>query len=137
MKDFFVGCSKEGQMDTQNGTFRTTCKAGEGFRCGLLVDVKDGTIVKVRPTGPDDPSGKTACPKGLATAELVHHPDRLKYPLKRVGKRGEGQWERVSWDEAMDDIANKFKDISGKYGPASISWMTCSGVFRIWGADSG
>src|SRR4030042_1828473 len=114
-------------METQNHdaiTYRTTCKAPDTFRCGLLVEVKEGIIAKVRPAGPDDPMGRTACPKGLATAELVHHPDRLKYPLRRIGKRGEGQWERISWDEALDNIAIEFKEISGKYGPASIAWMT-------------
>jgi len=113
-------------METQNHdetTYRTICKTPDTLRCGLLVDTKDGTISKVRPD-PDDPIGRAACPKGLATAELVHHPDRLKYPLKRIGKRGEGQWERISWDEVLDNIAIKLKEISGKYGPASIAWMT-------------
>ncbi len=114
-------------METKNDgeiTYRTTCHAPDHLRCGLLVDVRNGIISKVRPTGHDDPTGKIACRKGLATAELVYHPDRLKYPLKRTGKRGERQWERISWGEALDNIAIKLKEISGKHGPASIAWMT-------------
>jgi len=113
-------------MGTQNKdrSFRTACRMGDAFRCGLLVDITDGIISRVRPTGPDDPTGKVACQKGLATAELVYHPDRLKCPLKRVGKRGDGQWERIPWDEALDSIALRFKEITGHYGPISIAWMT-------------
>ena len=52
------------------------------------------------------------CAKGLAFTQLVYHPDRLKYPLKRVGPRGEGTWQRISWDEALDAIADRLSEIN-------------------------
>lgn len=64
------------------------------------------------------------CPmkKGSFVIEILNHPDRLKYPQKRVGPRGEGKWERISWDEALDDIAAKLKEVKGKYGPESVAF---------------
>ena len=103
---------------------RTVCGMLESFRCGLQVEVSDGVITKVLPTGSDDLTGRSACRKGLATAELVYHPDRLQFPMKRVGERGEGKWERVSWDEALDSIAVKLQEIARQHGPTSIAWMT-------------
>jgi anaerobic selenocysteine-containing dehydrogenase len=60
------------------------------------------------------------CSKGLAFQQLVYHPDRVKYPLKRVGKRGEGKWQRISWDEAFDTIVNKLKQVIKENGAESI-----------------
>ena len=60
--------------------------------------------------------------RGLSSLEITYHPDRLKYPMKRVGKRGEGKFERISWHEALDTIADKFKDIAGRYGWPAIGW---------------
>jgi len=94
------------------------------LRCGLMVETKNGVITKVRPSSASDPVGTGACAKGLATARLAYHPDRLGYPTKRLGERGEGKWERVSWDEALDDIATRLKDIAEQHGPKSIAWMT-------------
>jgi anaerobic selenocysteine-containing dehydrogenase len=63
------------------------------------------------------------CPpsKTLQIMEVCSHPDRLKYPQKRVGARGEGKWQRISWDEALDTIAGKFKELKEKYGPESLA----------------
>ena len=61
------------------------------------------------------------CVKGRAQPQVVHHPDRLKYPIRRSGKRGEGKWERISWDEALDNIAEKLTGIRKKYGAESIA----------------
>ena len=71
--------------------------------CGALVHVKAGKVVKV--TGdPESPVSKgRMCPKGLASIEHLYNPNRLKYPLKRVGKRGEGKWARISWDESSSE----------------------------------
>lgn len=60
-----------------------------------------------------------ACVRGRGYRKFVYHPDRLKYPMKRVGKRGEGRFERISWDEATTLIADKLKRITQQYGPAS------------------
>jgi anaerobic selenocysteine-containing dehydrogenase len=64
------------------------------------------------------------CPvkKGASVVEILNHPDRLKYPQKRVGKKGGGEWERISWDEALDTIAGKFKQIKDELGPESVAF---------------
>ena len=81
-----------------------------------------------RPDFPD-PRFRHICLRGLSTIKLAYHPDRLKYPLKRAGKRGEGKWQRISWDEALDTIASKFKEIGEKYGYESIALATGNGGF--------
>jgi anaerobic selenocysteine-containing dehydrogenase len=106
---------------------RSNCRGCHGG-CGVLVHVKDGTIVKIE-GDPDFPTNHgTMCSKGLAFQQLVYHPDRLKHPLKRVGKRGEGKWQRISWDEALDTIANRYTEIKAKYGPEAI--VLASGTGR-------
>lgn len=89
--------------------------------CRILVHVKDGKAVKVE-GDPEGPINKgTLCAKGLASLDLLYHPDRIKYPMKRIAKRGEGKWERISWDEAYDIIVEKIREITQKYGILSIS----------------
>jgi anaerobic selenocysteine-containing dehydrogenase len=67
------------------------------------------------------------CVKGKVYHEFVHHPDRLKYPLKRIGGRGMGTWERITWDQALNEIAEKLTEIKEKYGPESIATIHGTG----------
>jgi anaerobic selenocysteine-containing dehydrogenase len=98
---------------------RSNCRGCHGG-CGVLVHVKDGRIIKLE-GDPEVPSNRgTMCSKGLAYLQLVYHPDRVKYPLKRSGKKGDGKWQRISWDEALDTITNKYKEIIPQYGPEAI-----------------
>ena len=86
----------------------------------MLVYVRDGTITRIE-GDPDFPTNRGAmCSKGLAFKQLVYHPDRLKYPLKRAGRKGEGKWERISWDEALDTIVSKLTEVKREYGAESI-----------------
>jgi anaerobic selenocysteine-containing dehydrogenase len=62
----------------------------------------------------------TLCPKGIASLQLVYHPDRLLYPLKRKGPKGGGQWERISWEEAYDLLVSKINEYKNGYGAESI-----------------
>jgi anaerobic selenocysteine-containing dehydrogenase len=99
---------------------RTNCRGCHGG-CGVLVHVRDGVITKLE-GDPDFPTNHgTMCSKGLAFKQLVYHPDRLKYPMKRAGKRGEGKWERITWDEALDTIASKLQQVKRDYGAESIA----------------
>jgi anaerobic selenocysteine-containing dehydrogenase len=68
------------------------------------------------------------CAKGLAISQYMYHPDRVTHPLKRVGERGEGKWQQITWDEAYDTIEKKFKDIRSKYGAESV--IFCQGTGR-------
>jgi anaerobic selenocysteine-containing dehydrogenase len=100
---------------------RTVCGIEDGVSCGLLAHVKNGVLVKVEPSDFPTPGMRHICAKGLCSINLVYHPDRLQYPMKRVGDRGEGRWERVSWDEAFDTIVSKFTQIGEKYGHESVA----------------
>lgn len=98
---------------------KTTCKSCHGG-CGVLVTVEDGVITHIE-GNPESPTQGTMCAKGLASIQHVDNPYRLKYPLKRMGKKGEGKWQRISWDEALDTVAEKIKDSIDKYGPTSVA----------------
>ncbi len=97
------------------------CKA----ECGVLVHVKDNHLVKAE----EDPDwadkvwpATRGCARLKAAKEWFYHPDRLNFPLKRVGGRGEGKWERITWDQAMDEMAEKLKGIISKFGPEAICY---------------
>ena len=101
---------------------RTACGIVDGVRCGILAHVRNGVLVKVEPAEFPDPRFRHICARALCSTQLVYHPDRLKYPLKRTGKRGEGKWQRISWDEALDTVATRLMEIRNQYGPESIAW---------------
>ena len=90
--------------------------------CSAKAVVEDGKIVSWER---DAESGLPSepCPpfKGLSNMEIATHPDRLQYPMKRAGARGEGKWERISWDEALDTIAQKLTKLKEEYGPESLA----------------
>ncbi|MFH1381603.1 MAG: molybdopterin-dependent oxidoreductase [Chloroflexota bacterium] len=98
---------------------KSNCRGCHGG-CGVLVHVQDGRITRIE----GDPSFPTnhgsMCSRGLAFLQLVYHPDRLHYPLKRAGNKGEGKWQRISWDEALDTIADKYRKIKEEYGAEAI-----------------
>ncbi|MBI2854473.1 MAG: molybdopterin-dependent oxidoreductase [Chloroflexi bacterium] len=102
--------------------FYNTCPAaGCHLFCAVKVRVRDGRIAKVESADyPGQSGSRMVCLRGLSAIRFVYHPDRLKYPLKRAGKRGEGNWQRITWDEALDEIAGKLLDIKIKYGPEAV-----------------
>ena len=93
---------------------RTTCKSCHGG-CGALVTVDNGQITYIE-GDPDSFTKGTMCAKGLASMQHINHPDRLRYPLKRVGARGEGKWQRVTWDEALGLVTGKMRDLIENHG---------------------
>jgi len=101
---------------------RTVCGIVDGVRCGILAHVRNGALVKVEPADFPDPRFRHICARALCSTQLVYHQDRLRYPLKRLGERGEGRWQRISWDEALDTIASKLTEIRAKYGHESLAW---------------
>ena len=104
----------------------TGCCHDCGGRCTLKAHVKDGKIIRFETDNGEDPQLR-ACLRGRAYRQKVYHPDRLKYPMRRIGERGEGRFERISWDEALDIVANKMKEIKEKYGNSSILFVPGSG----------
>jgi len=98
---------------------RTACRSCHGA-CGVIADVKDGKVIKVE-GDPDSPiSHGTLCSKGLAITQLAYHPDRILHPMKKVGEKLSGKWERITWDEALDTVATKFQAVIDEYGPEYI-----------------
>ena len=101
-----------------------TCSTFDcGGKCDIRAHVQDGAVIQIttRPDAELDPAMPVmrACVRGRSYRKFVYHPDRLKYPMKRVGKRGEGKFERISWDEATTLIADNLQRITEKYGPSS------------------
>lgn len=85
--------------------------------CAMQVHVRNGKAVRITP----DPNFPIKpCLRGYSRLQSIYHPARLKYPMKRVGERGEGKWQRISWDEALTTIANRLTEIRDKYGPETV-----------------
>ena len=101
-------------------------------RCSLKFHVKDDEVAWVdtftsKDAGFDDPQPR-ACLRGRTYRRWLAHPDRLSYPMKRVGKRGEGAFERISWDEACQMLADNYQRILDEYGPAAVYNNYATGV---------
>jgi len=122
----------ERQSQTRAGAtvLKSVCRACHGG-CGVHLHVEDGRLTRV--TGdPDSPLNRgRLCPIGTRTLDLVYHPDRLKHPLRRTGPRGSGQWKRISWDEALDEIAARLTAIKRNHGPEAIALGTGTGRHHI------
>ena len=110
----------------------SSCMVNCQSRCPIKYHVEDGVIVRCESdSSGDDEFGNhqvRACLRGRSSRRRVYSPDRLKYPMKRVGKRGEGRFERISWDEALDTIAANLKRIKKEYGNESIYIHRATGV---------
>jgi len=100
-----------------------------GNGCGLEVQVENNRIIKVRPDKDSPNSEGYVCRKGMNIAFHQHNADRVLYPLKKVGDK----FERVSWDQAISEIAEKLKDILKQYGPRSLASMVSFGEFGYGG----
>ena len=94
------------------------------WRCGVVADVsQDGRVLRLE-GNPDHPLTQgRLCARGNAGTDLLYDPDRLKYPMRRTGKRGEGKFERISWDEALDILADKLKTIREQHGPEAVAFF--------------
>lgn len=93
-------------------------------RCALRIHTKDDEVTWIETDTSDDNNIDTmqvrACLRGRSYRRWINHPDRLNFPMKRIGKRGEGKFERISWDEAIETISKKLKETISKYGNESI-----------------
>lgn len=105
---------------------------GHGCHAGCIhrTIVRDGKIVGIENVTLPDGQKETMCVKGVASARMPYNADRLKYPLKRAGKRGEGKWQRVTWEQALREIADRILENRQKYGPESI------GISPVWNSSN-
>ena len=110
----------------------SACMVNCGSRCPVHVHTTDGVITHVESDnrGPDIYGDHQirACLRGRSIRRRVYNPDRLRYPMKRVGKRGEGRFERISWDEALDTIAKQLKYTIDTYGNDAIYYQYGTGT---------
>ena len=91
-------------------------------RCGLLLEIEKGRIVSVQ-GDPEHPVTRGAiCERGRLMAEHVHHPERLNHPLKRKGDKGSGQWQQLTWEQALDEVAQKLDRLREQYGPETLAF---------------
>ncbi|UQC71143.1 dimethyl sulfoxide reductase subunit A [Lelliottia sp. AC1] len=108
------------------------CSVNCGSRCALRLHVRDDEVywVETDNTGEDVYGNHQvrACLRGRSIRRRINHPDRLNYPMKRVGKRGEGKFERISWDEALDTITRSLKGVVEKYGNEAVYINYSSGI---------
>ena len=95
-------------------TRRALCACCD-IACSVVTEVKNDRVVRVRSS--DNPIFRDhICMKGIVAPKGFAHPDRILHPLKRVGERGSGKWERVTWDEAMADIGSRLGAVIDEYG---------------------
>jgi anaerobic selenocysteine-containing dehydrogenase len=104
----------------------TCCRACIA-NCGVIAHVKNGRVIKLEGNPEDKMSKGRLCAKGLSGIQALYHPNRNKYPMLRVGARGENKWKRISWDEAIDIIAKKLMETREKDGAESLVCSTGGG----------
>ena len=109
--------------------FCGSCRGNCGGQCFLNLHVRDGKLVRTSMRELPDPAYNRICIKGLTQPYRIYGKDRLKYPLRRVGERGAGQWEQISWDEAITEITDKWKGYIAEYGKESIGMFLSSGNY--------
>jgi thiosulfate reductase / polysulfide reductase chain A len=100
-------------------------------RCGMLVQFENGRAVRVQ-GDPENPVNRGAlCRRGQLILEHLYNPARLNYPLKAAGRRGEGKWQQITWEQAMDEIAEKLGTLRDQYGAETLAFSR--GTHRTYG----
>ncbi|WP_172120797.1 DMSO/selenate family reductase complex A subunit [Actinomyces faecalis] len=118
-------------MEEAEATIQNACLVNCQSRCPLRLQVKDGMVVRVLPdnTGSGQLGDLTirACVRGRNQRERIYSADRIKKPMRRIGKRGGGQWEEISWEEAFDTIASELTRVKETYGNEALWYHYGSG----------
>ena len=114
--------------DERTGTVvvPTVCASHCGGTCLLKVHVEDGRIKRVETDDGQEPQLR-ACMRGRALRQRVYSPDRILYPLKRTGERGTGRFERITWDEALETVAAKLKQVRESFGSEAVLYVHSAG----------
>lgn len=115
-------------------SFETVCDPNchANPRCGITASVENGRIIKIEPGAfPLPEYDGRVCAMGMARLEQHYHKDRLRFPLRRLGERGQGQWERISWEEAFDWLAICLRKVADRYGSRSLAFFSGSGAAGV------
>jgi len=122
--------------ETGTGIARVTCTHDCPDACAMLITVRDGRAVDVAPNPAHPVTGRHLCVKVDRYLERVYSPDRLLHPLRRTGVKGDGRFARISWDEAIDEIAVRWRSIIVADGAAAIlpySYLGSMGTLATFG----
>ena len=121
--------TREDGSETADETYTTTCWECSAY-CGALATVQGGKVVAFGPNAASPHSEGAFCIKGIRGAPgLTYNPNRLLYPHRRVGARGEGRFARIGWDEALDEIADRLAEVRRNHGPEAIVGATSGAAF--------
>ena len=104
--------------------------------CSFVTTVRDGVAIKVQGNPEHRPTDGVLCNKVSRYAERTHHPDRILTPMRRVGAKGEGRFEPVGWDEALDNIAARLQAITTRSGPEAILPYSYAGTMGLVQGES-
>ncbi|MFW5919906.1 MAG: molybdopterin-dependent oxidoreductase, partial [Halanaeroarchaeum sp.] len=125
----------------EDEVFKSACSPNCRGKCPLEVHVRDGTVKKIEPQIPEDPQYKRACLLGLSHVQRIYNPTRLQYPMKRAdwspedpnpsGRGADAEFERISWDEALDLTATGMERVREQYGSESVLFHAGSGNYGI------
>lgn len=112
---------------------RATCPHDCPDTCALLVKVEDGVATEVKGDPEHPTTAGVLCTKVSRYIDRTYHPDRVLYPMRRVGRKGEGRFERISWDEAMDEIATRLQAIAARDPQAILPYSYCGTMGLVQG----
>lgn len=123
---------------SEEQSYRSACRGNCGSRCPMTLTVREGKIVRATAMSEEDYGEADAyrrrfCVKGFSQPQRVYDPDRLKYPLRRIEgtERGAGEWERITWDEAFQEIGAKISAALAEYGGSSIGVWSSYGSYGV------
>jgi anaerobic selenocysteine-containing dehydrogenase len=110
---------------------KTACPKDCYGNCSLNVHVSEGKITKIEGGEENKATNGTLCVKGMSYIDHVYSPNRLQYPMVRVGDRGEGKFQRVSWETAIEKVCENLKTVKEKYGPLGVMRFSASGTMGL------
>lgn len=119
----FAG-SEDDAANAGESVYHGVCRSNCMQSCRFNAHVRDGKLVKLTQADYDEEYYRGGCLRGMSYMHRIYDPERIKYPMRRAEgtERGAGQWERISWDEAIAEIASKFQAIIDEYGPTAIAF---------------
>lgn len=121
------------QAATGEQKFQGACRGNCMGGCPVSITVRDGYVVKTEASEVPRPEYKRICQRGRSHLQIMYNEKRIQYPLRRIDgtERGAGEWERVSWEDAIGEICTKWKEIQAEYGPSGIGISTGSGNYGL------
>lgn len=135
-----VGCSPKAenleevepkQEESKAQIFTGVCRGNCFGGCMMDIHVRDGQVVRTTAKDFPNPAYTRICSKGITQVARVYSAERLQYPMRRVGERGAGEFERISWEEAIGEISEKWQGYIDEYGPSSNGFFKGSGNFGM------